>query len=157
MNKFKKIGLTALAGSLVATSAFAAEWTISGGASIGVSNITGYADTATGKDWSMGNQMNFSGSGELDNGMSVTVAFELDQGAGAGVGTATDSGKPFDNHSITIASDTFGTLVMSGHGGNSAQSALDTTAAGDIWDETLNILGITASAAGDDSLMYTLP
>ena len=37
MNKFKKIGLSALAGSLVATSAFAGEMSVAGGASIGVS------------------------------------------------------------------------------------------------------------------------
>ena len=34
MNKFKKIGLTALAGSLVATSAFAGEMSVSGSAAI---------------------------------------------------------------------------------------------------------------------------
>ena len=34
MNNFKKIGLTALAGSLVATSAFAGELTASGSASM---------------------------------------------------------------------------------------------------------------------------
>ena len=37
MNKFKKIGLSALAGSLVAMSAANAEMSVSGGASIGVS------------------------------------------------------------------------------------------------------------------------
>ena len=36
MNNLKKIGLTALAGSLVATSAFAGELTASGSASMGV-------------------------------------------------------------------------------------------------------------------------
>ena len=35
MNKFKKIGLTALAGSLVATSAYAGAMSVSGGASMG--------------------------------------------------------------------------------------------------------------------------
>ena len=51
MNNFKKIGLTALAGSLVATSAFAGELTVTGSAGINVSNISGSADAATGKDW----------------------------------------------------------------------------------------------------------
>ena len=151
MNNFKKIGLTALAGSLAATSAFAADWSMSGGASIGVSNITGSADAATGKDWSMGNEFTVTGSGELDNGMTVTLAFQLDQGAAA------TTSSPFDNHSITVASDTLGTLVFSGHGGSSAQGALDTTAAGDIWNQTLGITGPTAAASGNDSLYYTLP
>ena len=152
MNKFKKIGLTALAGSLVATSAFAGELTASGSASIGVSNITGTADTSTGKNWSMGNSVNFAGSGELDNGMTVSMAFELDAKTGVAHTNA-----PFDNHSVTVASDAMGTLKFSGHGGSSAQSAMDTTAAGDIWNQTLGISGITAAASGDDSLYYTLP
>ena len=151
MNKLKKIGLTALAGSLVATSAFAGELTATGSAGINVSNISGSADTSTGKDWSMPNSVYLTGSTELDNGMTVSVSYEMDQGTG------NNSSLGFDNHSVTVSSDTLGTLVFSGHGGSSAQSALDTTAAGDIWDSTLGITGIQASAAGDDSLMYTLP
>jgi len=152
MNKFKKIGLTALAGSLVATSAFAGSLSATGSASIGVSNITGSADASTGKDWSMGNSVILSGSGELDNGMTVSMSFELDSGVDTGTGTG-----PFDNHSVTVSSDAMGTLVFSGHGGSSAQGAMDTTASGDIWDQTLGITGITAAASGDDSLHYTLP
>lgn len=151
MNNFKKIGLTALAGSLAATSAFAAELTATGSAGIKVTNITGTADASTGKSWSMPNSIYLTGSGELDNGMTVAVSYEMDQG------TANNSSLGFDNHSVTISSDALGTLVFSGHGGSSAQSALDTTAAGDIWNETLGITGIQASAAGNNSLMYTLP
>ena len=151
MNNFKKIGLTALAGSLVATSAFAGELTATGAASISVANITGTNDQSTGKNFSMANHVVFSGSGELDNGLTVSTSFELDNGDEAGNG-------PFDSHSVTIASDSLGTLVFSGHGGSSAASAMDTTAAGDIWNNTLGITGIPAgAAAGNDSLFYTLP
>ena len=150
MNNFKKIGLTALAGSLVATSVFAGELTATGAASIGVSNITGTNDQSYGNDWSMGNSVTLSGSGELDNGLTVTMSMELDAGA-------ENAGGPFDSQSITLASDALGTLVFSGHGGSSAQSAMDTTAAGDIWNQTLGITGVSAAAAGDDSLFYTLP
>jgi outer membrane protein OmpU len=151
MNNFKKIGLTALAGSLVATSAFAGELTASGAASISVANVTGSSDPSTGKNFSMANHVVFAGSGELDNGMTVSTSFELDNGDEAGSG-------PFDSHSVTIASDTLGTLVFSGHGGSSAQSAMDTTAAGDIWNNTLGITGRPAAAsASNDSLFYTLP
>ena len=151
MNKFKKIGLTALAGSLVATSAFAGALSVSGSASMDVNNVSGSADPSTGKNFSMGNSVIISGGGELDNGMSVSVSFELDQNAIAGTG-------PFDSHSVTVSSDTLGTLTLSGHGGSSAQSAMDTTAAGDIWNNTLGITGIPAgAAAGNDSLFYTLP
>ena len=152
MNKFKKIGLTALAGSLVATSAFAGGLSATGSASIGVSNITGTADASTGKDWSMANSVTLAGSGELDNGMTVSMSFELDANVDAGTGTG-----PFDNHSVSVSSDAMGTLKFSGHGGSSAQSAMDTSAAGDIWNQTLGITGPTAAAAGNDSLFYTLP
>ena len=151
MNKFKKIGLTALAGSLVATSAFAGSLSVSGSASMDVNNVSGSADPSTGKNFSMGNSVIISGGGELDNGMSVSVSFELDQNAIAGTG-------PFDSHSVSVSSDTLGTLTLSGHGGSSAQSAMDTTAAGDIWNNTLGITGNpAAAAAGNDSLFYTLP
>jgi outer membrane protein OmpU len=100
----------------------------------------------------MGNSVILGGSGELDNGMTVSMSFELDSGVDTGTGTG-----PFDNHSVTVSSDALGTLKFSGHGGDSAQGALDTTASGDIWDQTLGITGITAAASGDDSLHYTLP
>ena len=150
MNNLKKIGLTALAGSLVATSVFAGELTATGAASIGVSNITGSNDQSNGNNWSMGNSVTLAGSGELDNGMTVSMSMELDAGA-------EDTGGPFDSQSITVSSDTLGTLVFAGHGGSSAQSAMDTTAAGDIWNNGLGITGPTAAVAGDNSLFYTLP
>ena len=140
MNTFKKIGLTALAGSLVATSAFAGELTATGSASMSVSNITGTGDTSTGKDFGMGNSVYLAGSSELDNGMTVSMSFELDSGVDTGTGTG-----PFDNHYVEVGSDALGTLRMSGHGGSSAQSAMDTTAAGDIWNQTLGITGPTLS------------
>ena len=34
----------------------------------------------TGKNFSMGNSVYLAGSGELDNGMTVSMSFELDQG-----------------------------------------------------------------------------
>ncbi len=151
MNKFKKVGLTALAGSLVVTSAVAGEMSVSGGASIGLKNTT---KTSSGRSWTMGNQLTFSGSGELDNGMNVSLSFVLDQGDET---TETSARSPFDSHSVTISSDSLGTLVFSGEGGSSASGAIDTTAAGDLWDNGSGF-GTPASAeAGDNSMMYTLP
>ena len=82
MNNLKKIGLTALAGSLAVTSAFAGELTATGSASMGVANITGTADNGLGKNFSMANSVYLAGGGELDNGMTVAVSFEMDQGTG---------------------------------------------------------------------------
>jgi len=149
MNTFKKIGLTALAGSLVVTSAYAGSMSVSGGASIGLKNTT---KTSTGKSWTMGNQLTFSGSGELDNGMNVSLSFVLDQGDD----TAASAG-PFDSHSVTVSSDALGSLVFSGEGGSSASSAVDTTAAGDLWNNGSGFTAPRSAEAGDNSMMYTLP
>ena len=151
MNAIKKIGLTALASSLVVTSAVAGEMSVSGGASIGLKNTT---KTASGKSWTMGNQLTFSGSGELDNGMNVSLSFVIDQADDSTTGLTKS---PFDSHSVTVSSDTLGTLVFSGEGGSSAQSSIDTTAAGDLWDNGSGFTAPRASEAGDNSMMYTLP
>ena len=152
MNNLKKIGLTALAGSLVVTSAFAGELTATGSASMGIANITGTADDGKGKNFTMGNSVYLAGGGELDNGMTVALSFEMDQGTG------NNSSEGFDNHYVEIGSDALGTLRFSGHGGSSAQGAMDTTAAGDLWNNTLGLTGGPAAAAsGDNSLFYTLP
>ena len=162
MNKFKKIGLSALAGSLVATSAFAGEMSVSGGASINVEHTNG-GNGDTGKTFSMGNQLTFSGSGELDNGLNVALSFVLDQNDDKKADNATNTnyneGSPFDSHSVTISSDAMGSLKFSGEGGSSAISAMDGTAAGDIWD-SFDITGSitpTGIGGGDNSMMYTLP
>ena len=152
----KKIGLTALAGSLVATSAFAGSMSVSGGASFEVQHVNGGAANA-GKAWSMGNSVTFTGSGELDNGLTVTTSFELDQGAGAGVTSNTDTGKPFDSHGLTVGSDAFGTLTFQGHGGAAAQSAVDDMATGDIWDNGMGHAAAPTSSSTDNMLAYSLP
>ena len=148
----KKIGLTALAASLVSVSAHAGALSVSGGASIGVKDTS---KTSTGKSFTMGNSVTFTGSGELDNGMNVSISFELDQGAEAGTAGAAGKG-PFDSHSVTISSDELGTLVFAGHGGSSAQSEIDTTAAGDAWNNGSNFT-VSASSTSNNMLLYTLP
>jgi len=124
---------------------------VTGGASIGLKNTT---KSASGKSWTMGNQLTFSGSGELDNGMNVALSFVIDQ---ADETTETSARSPFDSHSVTISSDALGTLVFAGEGGSSAQSAIDTTAAGDLWDNGSKTTSPRAAEAGDNSLFYTLP
>ena len=132
----KKIGLTALAASLVSVSAHAGALTASGSASMNMEGHTGEQLNA-GTTFSMANSVTLAGSGELDNGLTVSVSFELDQGNADGSQTAnqtTSDGSVFDNHSVSVSSDTLGTLTLAGHGGNSATTAIDTTAAGDMWD-----------------------
>jgi outer membrane protein OmpU len=163
MNNFKKIGLTALAASLVSVSSHAGELTATGSASISLENYSG-EQVNSDKAWSMADSVILSGSTELDNGMTVSMSFELDDA---------DTAHSYDSHSVTIASDALGTLTFSGNGGSSAVSAMDATAAGDIFDnfdgQTLNAAALAetstqagnaamlTSPGGDDSLFYTAP
>jgi outer membrane protein OmpU len=82
----------------------------------------------------------------------------IDQNDDSTLSTAAqlDNG-PFDSHSVTVSSDAMGTLVFSGEGGSSANSAIDTTAAGDLWDNGSGMGGPIAPSAGNNSLFYTLP
>jgi outer membrane protein OmpU len=154
----KKIGLTALAASLVSVSANAGSMSVSGGASM---NITGH--TGEGRDvgtsFSMGNQLTFSGSGELDNGLNVSLSFVLDE--------ADPTPGPFDSHSVKVSSDSLGALTLNGEGGGTASGAVAKTAAGNLWDAfdglgTLNGVSfatdlLTTVSSGNNSFMYTSP
>ena len=159
MNNFKKIGLTALAASLVSVSANAGALTASGSASMNMEGHTGTGLNAP-TTFSMANSVTMTGSGEMDNGLTVSVSFEMDQG------TSNNSSLGFDSHSVTVSSDTLGTLTLAGHGGNSATTAIDTTAAGDMWDnfDGVIVLGgttIADAAIGNggvnNSLFYSSP
>jgi len=146
----KKIGLTALAGSLVATSVYAGSLSVSGGASFEVQHVGGGAANA-GKAYSMGNSVTFTGSGELENGLNVSISMELDQAAADGTNGV------FDSHSVKVGNDSFGTLTFSGHGGSSAQSAVDDMASGDIWDNGFGATGAPTSSTSNNMIGYALP
>ena len=165
MNNFKKIGMTALAASLVSTSVFAGELTVSGSAGINWENYstdkTAGANSSGTKAFSMGNQLTFTGSGELDNGMNVALSFVLDQNDDSTTAGAAYSGGPFDSHSVTISSDAMGTLKFHGEGGDSAQNAVGDTAAGNIWDnfdtKATGAAKLSESNATNNMIHYTLP
>ena len=103
MKNWKKAGLTALAGSLVATSAFAGAMTVSGTANLTYTANSGQEDNAgtagandsvgnDGNRWGMNKTLSFSGSGEMDNGWTVSVSNGLANGASSGVGLTIDMG-----------------------------------------------------------------
>jgi len=117
MNNMKKIGLSALAGSLVAFSAANAEITISGGASVGVSS----ANETRASGYYMGDSLNFTLSGETDSGLTITQKIELEGSV--------------DNNSTAIAGE-WGTLTYHAHGGDSVMSGWDDmtpTAYEEVW------------------------
>ena len=89
MNKLAKIGLTALAGSLVATSAFAGAMSVSGSAK--VSYVGGKGDSAA-NPASNSKGITFSGSGELDNGMTVSTGYTMTNAAFSSTYVSLDMG-----------------------------------------------------------------
>ena len=127
MNKLTKIGLSALAGSLVAISAHAGSLSVSGSASISFAD--GDTDNAGGtaaeaNQWTMGDSLTFSGGGELDNGMSVAVKYEYDDDEGDLNGGGSDQ-PGFDSHSVTLSSAEMGSITFAGHGGATNMDNMD--------------------------------
>jgi outer membrane protein OmpU len=111
MNKMKKIGLTALAASLVSVSANAVD--ISGGASL---SYNGGNDGALGNPWSMNDNLTFTWGGELDNGMTVDLNFLLDNSDGNAI---------FDNRSLALGLGEAGTLTFWGSSGSGVVGSFD--------------------------------
>jgi outer membrane protein OmpU len=140
MNNLKKVGLTALATSLIATSAFAGAVSVTGSASI---NLANQSNSTQSNGFSSGDSLNFSGSGELDNGMTVSMKQEIDGGV-------------MDDRSVTIEMDGLGKLTFNNHGGSSAMSAVDDvmpTAYGESWDvigHASTSSSLTAGMAGKE-------
>jgi outer membrane protein OmpU len=94
MTNFKKIGLTALAGALASTTVNAGELSVSGNAIMEYqANTTNTAGTDTHVDgFVMNSTLTFSGSGELDNGMEVSMYQALKAGSVTSEGVTLDMG-----------------------------------------------------------------
>ena len=159
MNKLTKIGLSALAGSLVAVSAHAGSMSVSGSASITISdtdvdNTIGTA--AEGNLWTMGDSLTFSGGGELDNGMTVAVKYEYDDDEA----DANENSGGFDSHSITLSSAEMGSITFAGHGGGGALDAMDDktpNAFEEAWDITADTTAAPNGMAADNMFTYKSP
>ncbi len=89
MNNITKIGLTALAGSLVATSAFAGGMSVSGSAKVTYKG--GQGNSAT-NNFSNSKGITFSGSGELDNGFTVSTSYTMTDAAFSASNVSLDMG-----------------------------------------------------------------
>lgn len=130
MNNFKKIGLTALAGTLAASVAQAGTLSVSGSAEI---NYQTHGDgSATGNPFSDNQTMTFSGSGELDNGYTVSYSNTLTGGTGTTVN--------FTGSSVAIDMGDAGTIGL--YGDNSDGAGISTyqdvvpNAGEQVWDDT---------------------
>ena len=96
MNKLTKVGLTALASTLIAASANSADWSVSGSASVSYTNVSNTSNT---NPFSFGDSVTFSASGDLDNGMAISTKMELD-------------GNVMDDRHITLSSDSMGSIAI---------------------------------------------
>jgi outer membrane protein OmpU len=79
MKKITKLGLTALAGTLVASTAFAGSMSVSGSAKI--SHGSADEDETQGNSFSNSKGISFSGSGEMDNGYTVATTYAMTNAA----------------------------------------------------------------------------
>jgi outer membrane protein OmpU len=101
MKNLKKIGLTALAGSMVAISAQAAEMTLTGSAVMTYVSKSGTADaTDTGSGIGVDKGMSAKASGEMDNGISVALSHAVNDGATANAQTTSITLGLGDNGSL---------------------------------------------------------
>jgi outer membrane protein OmpU len=98
MNNLKKVGLTALATTLVSTASVAGELSVSGSAAL---SYTGLSTASGTNPWAMGDSVKFNGGGDLDNGMTVSVYYELDGGT-------------YDDYNLKLGMGDAGTLSFSG-------------------------------------------
>jgi outer membrane protein OmpU len=98
MNKLTKVGLTALATSLVSTASFAGDMSVSGSASLSYTGLNTNSDV---NPFAMGDSVKFNGGGDLDNGMTVSVYYELDGGT-------------YDDYNLKLGMGDSGTLSFSG-------------------------------------------
>jgi len=142
MNNLKKVGLSALAGSLVAMSAQAADISFSGGASVGM-----YQESQNDKTLFYNNDsLTITVSGETDGGLTITNTMELDGSSAAAGG--------FDNSITTIAMDGMGTITYGRHGASSVIGGWDSiapTAYEEVWDVVETSASVANNVIGGTS------
>ena len=122
MNNFKKVGLTALAGSLAAISAHAAEMTVNGATML--TYTTEDKTEVTGNQWGMKTNLAFTASGEV-NGYTVSY-----------MQTSADQFAGMSSARLSVDMGDMGTLAFD-QGSGSGLSTIDDktpTAAEEIWD-----------------------
>ena len=111
----KKIGLTALAGSLVATSAFAGALSLSGGAKLSHTSKGGNIAAANvAGAFAMDQEISATGSAELDNGFIVSLTHGLATG-----------GSGSDSSTLTLDMGDLGKLTYDDTDGHAGLAGLE--------------------------------
>jgi outer membrane protein OmpU len=146
MNKLTKVGVSALCGSLAAVaSAQAGEMTVTGGASMTYMSLN---DEVTGNPLGMATGMTFTGTGELDNGSTVTLTI------------ANTHKNAYTGSSITVATPSLGTFKYDEKGGTGMDRFDDMMPT--AWEEVDGTgigmgLVTVAGVGGGSDVEWTLP
>jgi len=143
MNNIRKLGVTALAGSLVAVSAQAGEMAVNGSANFTWAQKDGIEGKSLGTD----KALTVSGSGELDNGWTFSVATYISD-------TMTMS-----THVTTLTMGSMGTIKI-GHGYGGIGTGYDEEvpqANEQTSDAFQNSANQTGGYLGNNSIAWDLP
>jgi outer membrane protein OmpU len=144
MNNLKKLGLTALAGSLVASTAFAGSLDVTGTAKVKYQSKG--SERVTGNPFSDATTITFSGSGDLDNGMTINYGYTMANAVFSSSKLALDMG---DTGVISFGN-------VSHQAGISKYSDMMPTAGEQVWDDVdATDEGVT-DLGGDNTIGYEM-
>ena len=152
MDKLRKVGLTALAGTFAATSAQALEMSVSGSA--GFTFATADSDETTGNRFSFGDSLTFAGSGETDQGWTVSVSIEAD---------GVSANNYYDDRSLTVDMGDAGALSLKQSGAVGTPATQTSSAYGSVSHSLIAAAGAGVHTAdglgsgtdGDTNIGYT--
>ena len=152
MKNLKKIGLSALAGSLAITSASAVEYSVTGDAIINyVSKDTNYASAESLTGTGMHSQMDlyFNASGELDNGWTVSFFQGVD----------TTAAWSNSSSQATLGMGSLGTLQFNAVAGSKANGIDDVTpyAFDEAWGTSTDNPSFFGASTASGSVDYRIP
>ena len=161
MNKLKKIGLSALAGSLAMTTANAVDYVLAGDSAMNYTSESANTSIGNGDAFNIDTSLYFDASGSLDNGWDVSFSMDWDNESGTVANTSTQA-------AVTMGS--MGKIQINQIGGSAANAIDDVTPS--AYEEAYGMGGLsdgtsTARVAGDagffgsstntGSIQYTLP
>lgn len=147
MNNIKKIGLTALAGSLAAVSANAIELSVTGETTVSYVNNTADKTSAIGgQGIGTSTGIYFNGSGELENGFTVSTFSALEDGAATSLSSS----------QLNLTMGSMGTVTFAQAGGTTANAIDDVTpkVAEEAWDQGYSVLQSFGSKTNSGAIAY---
>jgi outer membrane protein OmpU len=154
MNRLKKIGLSALAGSLAAVSANAVEYAVTGDAYVSYqSEDSVSSEVGSGKNFSADMDLYFTASTELENGFDITFFQAVN----------TDSTLAVSSMQVTLGMGSLGTLQLNEHSGSKANGIDDVmpNAMQETWDRVDDVNSedpsFFGSATANGSIDYRIP